>query len=67
MPRFDPRWLAASTELEQQTRNLLQHCAQNPDEFAKAAQIAQRMAVDPARYDLDPVIAQRFMSMFFAG
>ena len=67
MPRFDPRWLAASTELEQQTRNLLQHCAQNPDEFAKVAQIAQRMAVDPARYDLDPVIAQRFMSMFFAG
>ncbi len=67
MPRFDPRWLAASTELEQQTRNLLQHCAQNPDEFAKVAQIAQRMAVDPARYDLDPVIAQRFMSMFFTG
>lgn len=67
MPRFDPRWLAANTELEQQTRNLLQHCAQNPDEFAKVAQIAQRMAVDPARYDLDPVIAQRFMSMFFAG
>ena len=66
MPRFDPRWFAASTELEQQTRNLLQHCAQNPDEFAKVAQIAQRMAVDPARYDLDPVIAQRFMSMFFA-
>lgn len=67
MPRFDPRWLAASTELEQQTRDLLQHCAQNPDEFAKVAQIAQRMAVDPARYDLDPIIAQRFMSMFFAG
>lgn len=67
MPRFDPRWLAASTELEQQTRNLLQHCAQNPEEFAKVAQIAQRMAVDPARYDLDPVIAQRFMSMLFAG
>ena len=67
MPRFDPRWLAASAELEQQTRTLLQHCAQNPDEFAKVAQIAQRMAVDPARYDLDPVIAQRFMSMFFAG
>ena len=67
MPRFDPRWLAANTELEQQTRNLLQHCAQNPDEFAKVAQIAQRMAIDPARYDLDPVIAQRFMSMFFAG
>ena len=67
MPRFDPRWLAASTELEQQTRNLLQHCAQHPDEFAKVARIAQRMAVDPARHDLDPVIAQRFMSMFFAG
>lgn len=67
MPRFDPRWLAASTELEQQTHNLLQHCAQNPSEFAKVAQIAQRMAVDPARYDLDPIIAQRFMSMFFAG
>ena len=67
MPRFDPRWLAASSELEQQTRNLLQHCAQNPDEFAQVAQIAQRMAIDPARYDLDPVIAQRFMSMFFAN
>lgn len=67
MPRFDPRWLAASADLEEQMRTLLQHCEQNPDEFVKVAQIAQRMAVDPALYNLDPMIAQRFMSMFFTN
>jgi protein arginine N-methyltransferase 7 len=64
LPRLDPRWLAANAELEQQTRQLLQHCAHHPEEYAKVARIAQRMAVDPARYGLDPTIAQRFMRMF---
>ncbi|UXY16198.1 tetratricopeptide repeat protein [Chitiniphilus purpureus] len=66
-PRYDPRWLAAAAELEQHTRNLLQHCAANPDEYAKVAQIAQRMAIDPAAHGLDPVIAQRFAGMFLEG
>ncbi len=64
VPRFDPRWLAASSELEQQTRSLQQHCAQNPDEYLKVAEIAKRFAIDPASHDLDPTIAQRFASMF---
>ncbi|RSZ60427.1 methyltransferase domain-containing protein [Massilia atriviolacea] len=64
LPRCDPRGLAAGAELEQQTGSLLQHCMQNPDELAKVAQIAQRFAVDPAGYELDPTIAQRFASMF---
>lgn len=67
LPRFDPRWLGASQELEQQTRDLLQHCAQNPDEFAKVADLAMRFAVDPAAHGLDPVIAQRFAAMMLGG
>lgn len=67
LPRFDPRWLAASTQLEQQTQGLLQHCAQHPDEHAKVAEIAKRFAIDPASHGLDPVIAQRFAAMFFGG
>lgn len=63
VPRCDPRWLAASAELEQQTRGLLQHCAQNPDEYVKVAEIAKRFAIDPAAHGLDPAIAQRFASM----
>jgi len=66
VPRFDPRWLAASSELEQQTQGLLQHCTQNPDEYAKVVEIAQRFAIDPATHGLDPAIAQRFALMFFS-
>jgi protein arginine N-methyltransferase 7 len=65
VPRLDPRWLAASSALEQKTRSLLQHCSRNPDEYAKVAQIAQRLAIDPAAHGLDATIAQRFASMFF--
>jgi type II protein arginine methyltransferase len=64
LPRLDPRWLAASSALEQQNQSVLQHCSQNPNEYAKVAEIAQRFAVDPAAHDLDPTIAQRFASMF---
>lgn len=64
LPRFDPRWLAAAQELEQQTRTLLQHCAANDVEHRKVAEIAQRLALEPAAYKLDPVIAQRFAAMF---
>ena len=67
LPRFDPRWLSASQELEQQTRDLLQHCAQNPDEFAKVSALAMRFAIDPAAHDLGPVIAQRFAAMMLAS
>jgi protein arginine N-methyltransferase 7 len=63
LPRCDPRALAAGAELEQQTGTLLQHCMQNPDEYAKVAQIAMRFALDPAAHELDPVIAQRFAAM----
>lgn len=64
IPLFDPRWLAATHELEHQTRGLLQHCMQNPDEYARVAELAKRFAVDPAAYDLDPAIAQRFAAAF---
>jgi len=65
LPRFDPRWLAATSELDQQTRGLLQHCMQNPSEYAKVAELAKRFAIDPAAHDLDPIIAQRFAATFF--
>lgn len=64
LPRLDPNWLAANAELDQRTGQLLQHCAQDPDEYRKVAAIAQRLAVDPARHGLDPVIAERFLRMF---
>lgn len=64
VPRFDPRWLAANADLEQQTRSLLQHCSQSHDEYLKVAGIAQRFAVDPGAHRLDPDIAQRFASLF---
>ncbi len=67
LPRFDLRSLAAISELEQQTRGLLQHCAQNADEYAKVAELAKRFAVDPAAHELDPIIAQRFAATFFGG
>jgi hypothetical protein len=66
LPRFDPRWLAATNELEQQTRGLLQHCMQNPSEYTKVAELAKRFAIDPAAHDLDPIIAQRFAGTFFS-
>jgi type III protein arginine methyltransferase len=65
LPRFDPRWLAATHELEQQTRGLMQHCLQNADEFTKVAELAKRFGIDPAAHDLDPIIAQRFAAAFF--
>jgi protein arginine N-methyltransferase 7 len=64
VPRFDPRWLAANADLDQQTRSLLQHCSQSHEEYRKVAQIAQRFAVDPGAHQLDPAIAHRFASMF---
>lgn len=67
LPRFDPRWLAAHHELEQQMRGLMQHCAQHPDEYRQVARIAQHFAIDPGAHGLDPAIAHRFASMFFAA
>lgn len=67
IPRFDPRWLAVSSELEQETRDLLQHCSQSPDEYVKVAEIAKRFAINPAVHDLEPTIAQRFASIFLSA
>jgi protein arginine N-methyltransferase 7 len=64
LPRFDPRWLAATQELEQQTRTLLQHCAADAEEYRKVAELALRFAIEPAAHDLEPAIAQRFAAMF---
>lgn len=63
MPRFDPRTAMAAAELEQRTRELLQHCAQMAAERARVADIAMRIAVDPGAHRVDPVIAQRFLSL----
>ena len=67
LPRFDPRWWQQTQELEHQTQGLLQHCMQNPEEFRKVAELAKRFAIDPARYELDPVVAQRFAATFFGA
>ncbi len=64
LPLFDPRWLAATGELEHRTRGLLQHCMQHPTEYAKVAEVAKRFAIAPAAHGIDPAIAQRFFSAF---
>jgi protein arginine N-methyltransferase 7 len=64
VPRFDPRWLAANADLEQQTRSLLQHCSQSHEEYLKVAAIAHRFAVDPGAHQIDGAIAERFATMF---
>jgi hypothetical protein len=65
LPRFDPRWWQQANELEQQTRGLLQHCRQHPDEYLKVAELAARFAADPAVHGIDPLIARRFAATFF--
>jgi type II protein arginine methyltransferase len=67
LPRFDPHAWQQAAELESQTQQLLQHCSSDPDEFARVAQLAIAFALDPAAQGLDPTIAERFASMFFAG
>jgi type III protein arginine methyltransferase len=65
LPRFDPRSLQQARDLEHETQQLLQHCMQDPTEFSKVAEVAQRFAIDPARHHIDPIIAQRFAAIFF--
>jgi type III protein arginine methyltransferase len=64
LPRFDPRAAQQVTELQMQTRSILQHCAGDPDEYRAVADIAQRLAIDPAAYDIDPKVALRLAATF---
>jgi type III protein arginine methyltransferase len=65
LPLFDARWWRQANSLEQQTRDLLFHCQQNPGEYSKVAEIAMRFAIDPAAHGLDPIIAEKFAMTFF--
>lgn len=67
LPRFDPRWWQVSQELEQQMQSLLQHCRHGPEDYGKVAELAKRIAIDPARHAVAPSIAQRFAMMFFGA
>lgn len=67
LPRFDPRVYQQAAELQEQTANLFRHCVSDHDEYRRVADLAQRLAVDPAAHGLDPQIAQRFVSRFFAN
>jgi type II protein arginine methyltransferase len=61
LPRYDPR-ARRQRRTRTQTRNLLQQCAQNPDEYAK---VARRQAPPSIRGPrARPAIAQRFASFF---
>jgi type III protein arginine methyltransferase len=64
LPRFDPRAYQQVTELQMQTRSILQHCASDPGEYRAVADIAQRLAIDPAAHDIDPKVALRFAATF---
>jgi predicted RNA methylase len=67
VPRFDPRWWQQAKELEHHTHGLLEHCMHHPAEYRKVAELAQRFAVDPANYGLNPLVAQRFAATFFGA
>lgn len=67
LPRFDPVWWRQAKELEYQTRELLQHCMQNANEYKKVSELATRFAIDPASHDLDPIMAKRFAATFFGS
>jgi hypothetical protein len=64
IPRADPATFAQSVELEGQTSQLMQFSRGNPGEYARLAELALRIAVDPAAYRVDPRVAQRFAAMF---
>lgn len=64
IPRVDPTTWAQATELESQTGQILQFSRSRPSEYARVADLAFRIAVDPARHRVDPRVAQRFASMF---
>jgi protein arginine N-methyltransferase 7 len=64
LPRFDPRAAQQVVELQMQTRSILQHCAANPSEYRAVADIAQRLAIDPAAHGVDPKVALRFAATF---
>jgi type III protein arginine methyltransferase len=67
LPRFDPRAAQQVAELQMQTRSILQHCAGNSDEYRAVAEIAQRLAIDPAAHDIDPKVALRFAETFLGS
>lgn len=64
IPRADPATFTQSMELESQTGQILQFSRSRPQEYARVADLALRIAVDPARHRIDPRVAQRFASMF---
>ncbi len=64
LPRFDPLVWRQATELDEQTRRIMQHVLQDPAEYRRAAALAQRFAIDPAAHGIDPAIARLFAGMF---
>jgi Methyltransferase domain/Arginine methyltransferase oligomerization subdomain/Tetratricopeptide repeat len=64
IPRADPATWAQAMELESQTGQILQFSRSNAQEYARIADLALRIAVDPALYHIDPRVALRFASMF---
>lgn len=64
LPRVDPTSWAQSMELETQTQQLLQHCRWHPDEYTRVADVAFRIAADPASHGVDPKVAKRFATLF---
>jgi len=67
LPRFDPKSWQQGAELDSQMQSLMQHCMTHPAEYTKVAELAKRLAVDPAAHGLDPKIAQRFMATFLGA
>jgi type II protein arginine methyltransferase len=67
LPPFDFMTQRYAMELQAQTAQLLQRCQGDPEEYGKVARLAQAFALSPATYGLDPIVAQRFASLFMTG
>jgi hypothetical protein len=66
LPLVDPHSWRDALVLEQQTRDLMQHCMQHQEEYAKVAQLIKHLAIDPARHNIAPLVAERFAATFFS-
>jgi SAM-dependent methyltransferase len=64
LPRYDRAAWHDASQLEARTREMLQHCSADRREQEKLADLAMRLAIDPAAHGLDPRVAQRFAELF---
>jgi hypothetical protein len=64
--RFDPRWEAARTNLDDQWKKILQGLAHNPRDGALVQEAVMRYAAQSAAFGIDTTVAERCALTFLA-